>query len=315
MKILVTGGCGFIGCNFVKLIMGKYKDYNIVVVDCLTYAGSLKNIEIFQKNSHFKFIKANICDKHTMDNIFNNEKFDYVVNFAAETSVDKSFLNPNLFFESNVLGTLNLLDLSRKYNIKRFHQISTDEVYGDLKKEKKISFKEKDSLNPTNPYSYSKACADNYVLMYSKIYDLDCTISRCSNNYGPHQFVEKLVPLVISRAKNNYKIPLYGKGKNERDWIFVYDHCTAIEKILFNGKKGNIYNISSGVIKTNIDVVTNILKIMKKPNTLISSVKGRLVNDSKYALNTHKIRHDLGWKPMVDYKTGIKETIDFYLSK
>ena len=253
MKIVVTGGAGFIGSNFIYYMLDKYKDYKIICIDKLTYAGNLSTLSEAMKNQNFKFIKADICDIEKIDTVFKEEEPNIVVNFAAESHVDRSISNPEVFLETNIMGTSVLLECCKKYNVKRYHQISTDEVYGDLPLDRPdLSFTEKSPLRPSSPYSVSKTSADLLVLSYFRTYKLPVTISRCSNNYGPYHFPEKLIPLIIIKALKNEKLPIYGDGRNVRDWIYVKDHCTAIDLILHKGKIGEVYNVGGNSEKSNL---------------------------------------------------------------
>lgn len=314
MKILVTGGAGFIGSNFIIYMLNKYPEYDIVCLDLLTYAGNLMTLQNVMQNWHFKFVKGDIKDEPFVDELFRNEKFDIVVNFAAESHVDRSILNPNLFLETNILGTATLLNAAKKYNVVRFHQVSTDEVYGDLPLDRPdLLFSEETPIHTSSPYSCSKASADLLCLSYSRTFGIPVSISRCSNNYGPYQFPEKLIPLVISRALKNDTIPVYGDGKNIRDWLYVEDHCTAIDLIIHIGKIGEVYNIGGNNEISNIDIVKTILNILHKPETLITFVKDRIGHDLRYAINSSKISSQLGWTPKTQFKEGIRKTIDWYL--
>lgn len=314
MKILVTGGAGFIGGNFVHYIIKKYPDYEIVNLDDLTYAGNLETLKNIEDNKNYKFVKGDISDREFIFDLFENEKFDIVVNFAAESHVDRSIVEPDIFIKTNVLGTQALLDASKKYNVKRFHQVSTDEVYGDLPLHRKdLFFTEDTSLNPSSPYSASKASADFLVQAYHRTFGLNTTISRCSNNYGPYHFPEKLIPLIISRALNNESLPVYGNGENIRDWLHVEDHCSAIDLIIHKGKSGEIYNVGGHNEKTNLEVVKTILKILDKPESLITYVKDRPGHDLRYAIDPKKLENELGWKPKYNFDTGIEMTINWYL--
>lgn len=313
MKILVTGGAGFIGSNFCHYIIEKYPDDEVVCLDVLTYAGNMENLSDIISNKKFKFIKGNICDEVLIDNLFNNEQFDVVVNFAAESHVDRAIENSKVFLMSNIIGVQTLMDACIKYNVKRFHQISTDEVYGELPlNDKENLFYEDSPLKATNPYSVSKASADLLVLSYHRIYKLPVTISRCSNNYGPYQFPEKLIPLAITKIFSNEKIPVYGKGNNIRDWIHVYDHCSAVDLIIRKGTVGEIYNIGANCEKQNIHVVKTLLKEFDKDETTISYVKDRPGNDLRYALSNEKIKKELNWEPLYTFEEGLKSTIDWY---
>lgn len=314
MKILITGGAGFIGGNFVHYMINKYPDYEIVNLDALTYAGNLETLRDVQDKKNYKFVKGDISDREFIFNLFRNEKFDIVVNFAAESHVDRSVINPDIFVKTNVLGTQVLLDASKKYNVIRFHQVSTDEVYGDLPLDRKdLFFTEETPLNPSSPYSASKASADFLVQAYHRTFGLNTTISRCSNNYGPYHFPEKLIPLMISRVLNNESLPVYGDGQNVRDWLHVEDHCSAIDLIIHKGKRGEIYNVGGHNEKTNLEVVKTILKILEKPESLISYVKDRPGHDLRYAIDPKKLENELGWKPKYNFDTGIEMTIKWYL--
>ena len=312
-KILVTGGAGFIGANFIYYMLNKYSNYKIVNLDKLTYASKIENLNEASKNKNYKFIKGDICDKDLVFDVFDKEKFDIVVNFAAESHVDKSILNPEEFVNTNVHGTQILLDASLKYNVKRFHQVSTDEVYGDLPLDRKdLLFNESNNINPSSPYSASKASADLLVKAYNKTYNLPITISRCSNNYGRFQHEEKLIPLMISNALNNKSLPVYGNGENVRDWLHVYDHCSAIDKIIHNGKVGEIYNVGGNNEKSNIEIVKLILKTLNKSENLITYVEDRKGHDLRYAIDSTKLKKELNWKPKYRVDDGLYETIMWY---
>lgn len=312
-KMLITGGAGFIGSNFIHYILSKYNDYQVINLDKLTYAANLENLKDIEDNKNYRFIHGDIADQEFIFKLFENEKFDIVINFAAESHVDNSILNPQIFTITNILGTQVLLDACRKYNIKRFHQISTDEVYGELPlDDKSILFTEKTPLNPSSPYSASKASADMLVKSYYRTYSLPITISRCSNNYGPYQHLEKLIPLMISKAINNDNLPVYGNGLNVRDWLHVYDHCTAIDLIIHEGKIGEIYNIGGNNEKSNIDVVKIILKELGKSEKLIKYVNDRPGHDLRYAIDSTKIKTTLNWKPVYSFEKGILDTIKWY---
>ena len=319
MKFLVTGGAGFIGSNFLHYMVKKYpKDY-FVCLDLLTYAGDYDNIRTLETCDNFKFVYGDIRNADELNSLFLREKFDVVVNFAAETHVDTSIKNPNIFLETNVMGTVNLLNAVKEmetiYKVKRFHQISTDEVYGDLPLDKaQLSFNETSPLRPSSPYSASKTSADLFVLAYARTYKIPVTISRCSNNYGAYQFPEKLIPLTILRALNNEKIPIYGNGKNVRDWIHVKDHNIGVDMIIRHGKNGEVYNLGGNSEKENIEVVKLILKILNKSEDLIEYVSDRKGHDLRYAMNYNKAKTMLGWEPQIDFKDGLKETIDWYLN-
>ena len=315
MTIIVTGGAGFIGGNFMHYMVNKYADDKIICIDSLTYAGNLETLEPIAKKPNYKFYKADITDRKTIFKIFENEKPDYCINFAAESHVDRSVENPEIFLKTNILGTQVLMDACRKYGIKRYHQVSTDEVYGDLPLDRlDLQFDETYPIKPSSPYSASKASADLLVMAYHRTFKLPTTISRCSNNYGPYHFPEKLIPLMISRALNDEKLPVYGEGENVRDWLYVHDHCVAIDMIVRNGRDGEIYNIGGHEEKANIDIVKLILKKLGKPETLIEFVKDRPGHDLRYAMNPKKIESELGWKPSVTFEEGLDKTIDWYLN-
>ena len=312
-KMLITGGAGFIGSNFIHYILSKYNDYQVINLDKLTYAANLDNLKDIEDNKNYRYIHGDIADQEFIFKLFENEKFDIVINFAAESHVDNSILNPQIFTITNILGTQVLLDACRKYNIKRFHQVSTDEVYGELPlDDNSILFTEKTPLNPSSPYSASKASADMLVKSYYRTYSLPITISRCSNNYGPYQHLEKLIPLMISKAINNDNLPVYGNGLNVRDWLHVYDHCTAIDLIIHEGKIGEIYNIGGNNEKSNIDVVKIILKELGKSEKLIKYVNDRPGHDLRYAIDSTKIKTTLNWKPVYSFEKGILDTIKWY---
>ena len=315
MKILVTGGAGFIGSNFIYHMLREHSDYDIVCLDLLTYAGNLKTLDEAMKNEHFKFVKGDIADREFVDKLFEDEKFDIVVNFAAESHVDRSIENPEVFLRTNIMGTAALMDTARKTGVKRYHQVSTDEVYGDLPLDRTdLFFTEETPIHTSSPYSASKASADLLVLAYYRTYGLPVTISRCSNNYGPYHFPEKLIPLMISRAYNNESLPVYGEGLNVRDWLYVEDHCRAIDLIIHNGRVGEVYNVGGHNEKRNIDVVKTILRIMGKPETLITHVKDRAGHDLRYAIDPTKIHNELGWSPETTFDEGIKKTVDWYMN-
>ena len=314
MKILVTGAAGFIGSNFVYYMLDEHPEDEIVALDALTYAGNLETLDEAFKNERFKFIKGDISDKKHMFEVFREEKFDIVVNFAAETHVDRSIEDPGIFLSTNVLGTQVLLDASKEYGVKRFHQIGTDEVYGDLPLDRPdLFFREDMPLKASSPYSASKASADLLTLAYHRTYGLPVTVSRCSNNYGPFQFPEKLIPLVIYRAENDESIPVYGTGDNVRDWLYVMDHCRAIDMIMRDGRDGEIYNIGGHNERNNITVVKRILEHLGKPESLITFVADRKGHDKRYAIDPGKIKDELGWEPETKFEDGIGYTIDWYL--
>ncbi len=315
MKYLITGGAGFIGSNYLHYVVNKYKDDYFVCLDALTYAGNYNNIKMLEEKENYKFIKGNITDSNFIDDLFKKEKFDAVINFAAESHVDNSIKNPHIFLNTNIIGVQVLLDSSRKYNVKRFHQVSTDEVYGDLPLDRKdLLFKEETPLHASSPYSASKASADLLIMAYYRTFNVPVTISRCSNNYGPYQFPEKLIPVVIFKALKNEKIPVYGKGNNVRDWIHVHDHNVGVDMIVRHGKVGEIYNLGGHSERTNLDVVKTILKKMNKSEDLISFVEDRPGHDMRYAIDSSKVEKELGWSLSYNFEDGIKETIDWYLN-
>ncbi len=315
MTILVTGGAGFIGSNFVYHMLGKYPDYKILCVDCLTYAGNMSTLADAMKNPNFKFFKTNICDRKAIYEIFENEKPDIVVNFAAESHVDRSIENPEVFLQTNILGTQVMMDACRKYGITRYHQVSTDEVYGDLPLDRPdLFFTETTPIHTSSPYSASKASADLLVQAYHRTFGLPITISRCSNNYGPYHFPEKLIPLMIANALNDKPLPVYGEGLNVRDWLYVEDHCKAIDLIIHKGKVGEVYNIGGHNEMKNIDIVKLICKHLGKPESLITYVTDRKGHDMRYAIDPTKIHNELGWLPETMFADGIVKTIDWYLN-
>ena len=315
MNIIVTGGAGFIGSNFIFHMLKKYPDYRIICLDCLTYAGNLSTLAPVMDNPNFRFVKESITDREAVYKLFEEEHPDMVVNFAAESHVDRSIENPEVFLTTNILGTQVLMDACRKYGIKRYHQVSTDEVYGDLPLDRPdLFFTETTPLHTSSPYSSSKASADLFVLAYHRTYGLPVTVSRCSNNYGPYHFPEKLIPLMISRALADEELPVYGDGANVRDWLHVSDHCEAIDLILHKGRVGEIYNIGGHNERTNLEVVKTILKALDKPESLIRYVKDRPGHDRRYAIDPTKIETELGWKPKYNFDTGIRQTIDWYLN-
>ena len=314
-KILVTGGAGFIGSNFVYYMLNKHEDYQIICVDCLTYAGNLSTLENALKNPRFKFYKTNICDRKGIYEIFETERPDIVVNFAAESHVDRSIDNPEIFLQTNILGTQVMMDACRKYGISRYHQVSTDEVYGDLPLDRPdLFFTETTPIHTSSPYSASKASADLLVLAYHRTYGLNATISRCSNNYGPYHFPEKLIPLMIANCLNDKPLPVYGEGLNVRDWLYVEDHCKAIDLIIHNGRNGEVYNVGGHNEMRNIDIVKLICDYLGKPYSLITHVTDRKGHDMRYAIDPTKIHNELGWQPETKFKDGIKKTIDWYLN-
>lgn len=314
MTIIITGGAGFIGSNFIFYMMKKYPDYRIICLDKLTYAGNLSNLAPVMDKPNFRFVKMDICDRDAVYGLFEEEHPDVVVNFAAESHVDRSILNPEIFLETNIIGTSVLMDACRKYGIERYHQVSTDEVYGDLPLDRPdLFFTEKTPLHTSSPYSSSKAGADLLVGAYHRTYGLPCTISRCSNNYGPYQFPEKLIPLMMMNALEDNPLPVYGDGKNVRDWLYVEDHCKAIDLIIHKGTVGEIYNIGGHNEMANIDIVKLILKELGKPESLITYVKDRKGHDRRYAIDPAKIHQELGWLPETKFADGIKKTIRWYL--
>lgn len=315
MKFLITGGAGFIGSNYLHYVTNKYKEDTFVCLDALTYAGNYNNIKELESKDNFKFIHGDITDRDFIDNLFAKEKFDIVINFAAESHVDNSIKNPGVFLTTNIIGTQVLMDASKKYNIKRYHQISTDEVYGDLPLDRPdLKFTEETPIHTSSPYSSSKASADLLVMAYYRTYNLPVTISRCSNNYGPYQFPEKLIPVVISKALKDEEVPVYGKGENVRDWIHVIDHNIGVDMIVRNGKVGEIYNLGGHSEKTNLEVVKTILKQLGKPESLIKYVTDRPGHDLRYAIDSTKVEQELGWNLTYDFEKGIKETVDWYLN-
>jgi len=314
MKILVTGGAGFIGGNFVHYMVNKYPEYEIVNLDLLTYAGNLETLKGVENKANYKFYRGDIADREFIMNLFDKERFDIVVNFAAESHVDRSIKDPGIFVRTNVMGTQVLLDASKEYKVKRYHQVSTDEVYGDLPLDRPdLFFTEETPLHTSSPYSSSKASADLFVLAYYRTYGLPVTISRCSNNYGPYHFPEKLIPLMISRALADEKLPVYGKGDNVRDWLHVEDHCSAIDLIIHKGRVGEVYNVGGHNERTNLEVVKTILRELGKPESLIQFVDDRPGHDRRYAIDPTKLETELGWKPKYNFETGIKQTIQWYL--
>lgn len=310
MKILVTGGAGFIGSCFIRHMLNTYPDYKIVNLDALTYAGNLENLYDVKDNQNYEFINGDICDKKLVPQLVSG--VDAVINFAAESHVDRSITGPEIFIETNIKGTVNLLQAAKAFNIERFIQISTDEVYGSLGKTG--YFTEKTPLSPNSPYSASKASADMIVHAYYETYGLPTLITRCSNNYGPYQYPEKLIPFFISKLLKNEKVPVYGDGLNVRDWIYVYDHCSAIDTVLHKGKPGEIYNVGGHNEKTNIEITHLILEAMNKDESYIEHVEDRLGHDKRYAICNDKITNELGWKPSITFEEGILLTIDWYLN-
>ena len=309
MKILVTGGAGFIGSCFIRHILNKYSNYKIINLDALTYCGNLDNLKDIENNPNYEFVLGNICDEIVVNNLIS--KVNVVVNFAAESHVDNSIKAPKIFFETNVLGTLNLLEVSKKFDIKRFIQISTDEVYGSIYDG---YFDEKSQLAPNNPYAASKASADLLVRSYIKTYKLPAIITRSTNNYGPYQYPEKLIPFFISKLLKNEKVPIYGNGMQIRDWLYVYDHCEAIDLVIHKGKIGETYNIAGHNEKTNLEITKLILDAMNKDESFIEHTTDRFGHDWRYTLSNNKISSELGWSPKVSFEEGIKNTINWYLT-
>jgi len=312
---VITGGAGFIGTNYIRYILKKYPSDRIICADKLTYAGNRDNLKELEKDERFIFEQVDICDRKAVCNLFRTYRPDCVVNFAAESHVDRSIENPEIFLKTNVMGTGVLLDAVNEMGVTRFHQISTDEVYGDLAiEDTDVKFSEKSILAPSSPYSASKASADLLCLCCFRTYNTPVTISRSSNNYGPYQFPEKLIPVVIEKALRNEAVPVYGDGKNVRDWIHVNDHCSAIDAIIRGGKAGEIYNVGGGNERSNTDVVKAVLKALGKPEELIQFVKDRPGHDRRYSLNCGKIKTELGWTPQTDFEQGLCETIEWYKS-
>lgn len=315
MKYLITGGAGFIGSNFMHYMTETYPEDMFVCIDALTYAGNYNNIKELEGRNNFKFVHGDITDRELIDNLFNEEHFDYVINFAAESHVDNSIKNPGIFLTTNILGTQVLMDACRKYGIKRYHQVSTDEVYGDLPLDRPdLLFSESNPIKTSSPYSASKASADLLVLAYARTFGLSVTISRCSNNYGPYQFPEKLIPVVISKALNNEPIPVYGKGENVRDWIHVHDHNVGVDLIVKHGRNGEVYNLGGHSERTNLEVVKTILKQLGKSENLITFVTDRPGHDLRYAIDSTKSEKELGWNRTYTFEEGIKETVDWYVN-
>ena len=315
MKIIVTGGAGFIGGNFVHYMINKYPDYEIICLDKLTYAGNLETLEPVMDKKGFKFVKGDIADREFVYKLFEDEKPDIVVNFAAESHVDRSITDPGIFLQTNIIGTGVLLDACRIYGIQRYHQVSTDEVYGDLPLDRPdLFFTETTPLHTSSPYSASKASADLLVLAYHRTFKIPVTISRCSNNYGPYHFPEKLIPLMIANCLNDKPLPVYGKGENVRDWLYVEDHCRAIDMIIHNGRVGEVYNIGGHNERTNLQVVETIIDALGKSRDLIQYVTDRPGHDMRYAIDPTKIHNELGWLPETKFEDGIRMTIDWYLN-
>ena len=315
MRFLITGGAGFIGSNYLHYVTEKYPEDYFVCIDALTYAGNYNNIKELEKRDNFKFVKGNINDRDLIYDLFEKEKFDIVINFAAESHVDNSIKNPTIFLETNIIGTSVLMDACVKFGIKRYHQVSTDEVYGDLPLDRPdLLFTEETPIHTSSPYSTSKASADLLVMAYHITYGLPVTISRCSNNYGPYQFPEKLIPVVFSKAVKGEKIPVYGTGENVRDWIHVYDHNVGVDLIVRNGRDGEVYNLGGHSERTNLTVVKTILKQLGKSEDLIEFVSDRKGHDLRYAIDSTKVERELGWTRTHTFEEGIKETIDWYVN-
>ena len=315
MTILITGGAGFIGANFIYFELENHPEDRIVCLDALTYAGNLSTLEAALRDPRFAFYKVNICDRRAVYEIFEKEQPDIVVNFAAESHVDRSIETPEIFLQTNILGTQVMMDACRKYGIRRYHQVSTDEVYGDLPLDRPdLFFTEDTPIHTSSPYSASKAAADLLVMAYHRTFGLPATISRCSNNYGPYHFPEKLIPLMIANALNNKPLPVYGKGENVRDWLYVEDHCRAIDLIIHKGTVGEIYNVGGHNEMRNIDIVKLICQKLGKPESLITFVTDRKGHDMRYAIDPTKIHNELGWLPETRFADGIDKTIDWYLT-
>ena len=314
MKFLITGGAGFIGSNYCHYVVNKYPEDKFVCLDALTYAGNYNNIKSLEGKDNFKFVHGDITDREFIDKLFAEEQFDVVINFAAESHVDNSIKNPGIFLTTNIIGTQVLMDASLKYNVKRYHQVSTDEVYGDLPLDRPdLLFTEETPIHTSSPYSSSKAGADLLVGAYHRTFGLPTTISRCSNNYGPYQFPEKLIPVIFSKAMKDQKVPVYGTGENVRDWIHVHDHNVGVDLIVRNGRVGEVYNLGGHSERTNLTVVKTILKQLGKSEDLIEFVTDRKGHDLRYAIDSTKVEKELGWTRTYTFEDGIKETIDWYL--
>ena len=314
MTILVTGGAGFIGANFVHYQLREHPEERVVCLDALTYAGNLENLTEALKDSRFRFVKGDIADRETVYALFEEEKPDIVVNFAAESHVDRSITQPELFLRTNILGTQVLMDACRKFGVGRYHQVSTDEVYGDLPLDRPdLFFTEDTPIHTSSPYSASKASADLLVLAYYRTFHLPVSITRCSNNYGPYHFPEKLIPLMITRALNDQSLPVYGKGENIRDWLYVEDHCAAIDLVMRKGREGEVYNVGGHNERTNLEVVKTVLRELGKPESLITFVTDRPGHDRRYAIDPGKIHAELGWLPRTSFDDGIRQTVRWYL--
>lgn len=315
MKLIVTGGAGFIGGNFVHYMLQEHPGDQIICLDKLTYAGNLSTLADVMDHPNFQFVKMDICDRDSVYGLFEKEKPDVVINFAAESHVDRSIENPEIFLQTNIIGTSVLMDACRKYGIQRYHQVSTDEVYGDLPLDRPdLFFTEETPIHTSSPYSSSKAGADLLVMAYYRTYGLPVTISRCSNNYGPYHFPEKLIPLMIINALHDRPLPIYGDGLNVRDWLYVEDHCRAIDLIIRKGKVGEVYNVGGHNEMRNIDIVKLICQELGKPESLITHVTDRKGHDRRYAIDPEKINRELGWLPETKFADGIKKTIQWYLT-
>lgn len=312
MKLLITGGAGFIGSNFVRYMVNKYPQYTIVNLDLLTYAGNLENLKDIENAPNYTFVRGDIADREFINGLFQEEKFDYVINFAAESHVDRSITDPGIFVQTNIQGTLALLDAAKTMGVTKYLQVSTDEVYGTLGETG--YFTEETPLAANSPYSASKAGADLLVRAYHETFGLPVNITRCSNNYGPFHFPEKLIPLMIINALNDKELPIYGDGLNIRDWLHVEDHCQAIDLVLHQGRVGEVYNVGGNNERTNIDIVKTILKALGKPESLMKFVKDRPGHDRRYAIDATKLRTELGWSPKYNFDTGIEQTIQWYLN-
>ena len=314
MKIIVTGGAGFIGGNFVHYMLKTHPDYRIICLDCLTYAGNIETLAPVMDNPHFRFCRVNITDRDAVFRVFEEERPDIVVNFAAESHVDRSIEDPGVFLNTNIMGTQTMMDACRRYGIARYHQVSTDEVYGDLPLDRPdLFFTEETPIRASSPYSASKAGADLLVQAYHRTFGLPVTISRCSNNYGPYHFPEKLIPLMITNALNDKPLPVYGEGLNVRDWLYVEDHCRAIDLIIHSGAVGEVYNIGGHNEMRNIDIVKLICGALGKPESLITHVADRKGHDMRYAIDPAKIHRELGWLPQTKFADGLQKTIRWYL--
>jgi len=314
MTILITGGAGFIGSNFIYHWLAKYPSHKVICIDALTYAGNMETLSEAMKNPQFIFVKGDIADRKAVFSLFEQHKPDIVVNFAAESHVDRSINDPDIFLKTNVLGTGVLMDASREIGVKRYHQVSTDEVYGDLPLDRPdLFFTEGTPIHASSPYSASKAGADLLALAYHRTFAFPVTVSRCSNNYGSYHFPEKLIPLMITKAMQNKPLPVYGNGENVRDWLYVEDHCKAIDMIIHKGKAGEVYNIGGHNERTNLEVVKTILQELDKPESLISYVTDRPGHDLRYAIDPKKITDEIGWRPETGFDEGIKKTVQWYM--